>query len=46
MAYALISGFILFGLIKKFFGLRVTAEQEYVGLDLEEHGLEAYYESK
>lgn len=46
MAYALFCGFILFNLIKKIYGLRVRADEEFVGLDLEEHGLEAYYESK
>ncbi len=46
MAWALVTGFILFNLIKKLYGLRVTPDEEYVGLDIEEHGLEAYYESK
>lgn len=46
MVWALVTGFILFNAIKKFYGLRVTPDEEYVGLDIEEHGLEAYYESK
>lgn len=46
MLYALICGFVLFKVIKKVHGLRVSSEKEYVGLDVEEHGLEAYYESK
>lgn len=46
MAYGFLSGLILFKTIKKLRGLRVTEEEEYVGLDIQEHGLEAYYESK
>ncbi len=45
-AWALVCGFILFNIIKKVVGLRVTSDEEYIGLDIEEHGLEAYYESK
>ena len=33
---------ILFGTIKKFIGLRVSKEEEEVGLDMGEHGMEAY----
>ncbi|MBT3981789.1 MAG: ammonium transporter [Bacteriovoracaceae bacterium] len=40
------TGYLLFALIKKVFGLRATADEEYRGLDIEEHGLEAYYTSK
>jgi len=33
---------ILFGIIKATIGLRVSAEEEIMGLDLGEHGMEAY----
>ncbi|KUO77739.1 MAG: ammonium transporter [Desulfosporosinus sp. BRH_c37] len=33
---------ILFGIIKASIGLRVTSEEEVIGLDLGEHGMEAY----
>lgn len=46
MAWAIPLGFLLFWSIKRFYGLRVSAHQEFIGLDIEEHGLEAYYESK
>tara|TARA_B100001971_G_scaffold111191_1_gene102145 strand:+ start:89352 stop:90674 length:1323 start_codon:yes stop_codon:yes gene_type:complete len=46
MAWGLITGLVLFNVIKKVYGLRVNEDEEYVGLDIEEHGLEAYYESK
>lgn len=46
MAWGLVCGWILFTLIKKTVGLRVTDQEEYIGLDLEEHGLEAYYETR
>ena len=36
------TGLVLFYLIKKTIGLRVTKEQELRGLDIEEHGMEAY----
>ncbi len=36
------SGMILFLLIKKTIGLRVSAEEELRGLDIDEHGMEAY----
>ncbi|MHB2148398.1 ammonium transporter [Calditrichota bacterium LG25] len=35
-------GIILFFIIKKTIGLRVTAEEELRGLDIGEHGMEAY----
>lgn len=38
----LISAFIIFGLIKKTMGLRVSKEEELKGLDIGEHGMEAY----
>lgn len=46
MIYSLIAGLLLFNIIKKTHGLRVSEDEEYIGLDIEEHGLEAYYESK
>ena len=39
-------GFILFKGIKLIIGLRVNENEEYIGLDIEEHGMEAYYTSK
>ncbi|HEB76488.1 MAG TPA: ammonium transporter [Nitrospirae bacterium] len=36
------TAFILFKLIKATIGLRVSAEEELEGLDVEEHGIEAY----
>ena len=38
----MITGFILFYIIKKVAGLRVTKEEELRGLDIDEHGMEAY----
>lgn len=35
-------GLILFGLLKKIMGIRVSKEEEIKGLDIEEHGMEAY----
>jgi len=35
-------GLILFGLLKKSMGIRVSKEEEIKGLDIEEHGMEAY----
>ena len=46
MIWGLLSGIVLFGLVKKFVGLRVTEDQEFTGLDIEEHGLEAYKMTK
>lgn len=40
--YAFIAGIILFNLIKFTIGLRVSREEELRGLDIEEHGNEAY----
>lgn len=39
-------GYLLFKVIHHTVGLRVTEEQEYRGLDIEEHGMEAYFTSK
>lgn len=42
MAWCLVTGFILFGIIKKVIGLRVSKDEELRGLDIGEHGMEAY----
>jgi len=42
MAWSLSTGFTLFWLIKKAIGLRVSKEEELRGLDIGEHGMEAY----
>ena len=41
--YAAVMMIIFFALIKKFHGLRVTAEEEMMGLDIPEHGLPSAY---
>lgn len=41
-AWCMVTGFILFFAIKKLTGLRVTREEELRGLDIDEHGMEAY----
>ena len=41
-AYVLIISAILWTIIKAIMGLRVSSEEEYEGLDLGEHGMEAY----
>ncbi len=41
-AWAFILAFILFNVLKKTVGLRVSAEEEIKGLDIEEHGMESY----
>ena len=41
-AFACISAFIILFIIKKTIGLRVEAEEELKGLDLMEHGMDAY----
>ncbi|OGU29309.1 MAG: ammonium transporter [Ignavibacteria bacterium GWA2_35_9] len=43
-AWAFTTAFILFKIIQKTIGLRVTKEEELEGLDIGEHGLEAYPE--
>ncbi len=40
--YTLVASFALFALTKALMGLRVSAEEEMEGLDLGEHGMEAY----
>ena len=42
-AWAVVTTFLLFQGIKKTIGLRVTAQEEIAGLDLEEHGLVSAY---
>ena len=42
LVWCLVTGFILFYGIKAVTGLRVTEEEEQVGLDFEEHGASAY----
>lgn len=41
-AWCMVTGFILFALIKAVIGLRVSREEELRGLDIGEHGNEAY----
>jgi Amt family ammonium transporter len=36
------TGFLLFYVIKNLVGLRVNREEELRGLDIDEHGMEAY----
>jgi Amt family ammonium transporter len=38
----LLSSLFIFFVIKKSMGLRVTREEELKGLDISEHGMEAY----
>ena len=44
MAWTLLTAFVLFTVIKKTVGLRVEANEEMQGLDIHEHGSEAYPE--
>lgn len=41
-AVCFISAMIIFSIIKTIFGLRVSKEEELKGLDISEHGMEAY----
>ncbi|MFQ5771468.1 MAG: ammonium transporter [bacterium] len=41
-AWSMATGFILFYIIKHLVGLRVSREEELGGLDIDEHGMEAY----
>jgi Amt family ammonium transporter len=41
-AWCMIAGFALFYVIKHLLGLRVTRDEELRGLDIDEHGMEAY----
>ena len=45
LAWALLTGFALFLLLKFTMGIRVTPEEEAAGLDISEHGIEAYPEA-
>jgi len=40
--WCMTSGFLLFYVIKQLVGLRVSREEELRGLDIDEHGMEAY----
>ena len=40
--WCMITGFLLFYVIKKTVGLRVSRDEELRGLDIDEHGMEAY----
>ncbi len=44
--WSIVTGFILFSLVKKLRGIRVSEEYERLGLDITEHQAEAYYETK
>ena len=46
LAWALLTGFALFLLLKFTMGIRVTPEEEAAGLDISEHGIEAYPEAE
>jgi Amt family ammonium transporter len=41
-AWCMATGFLLFYVIKQLVGLRVGREEEMRGLDIDEHGMEAY----
>lgn len=41
-AWTITTSFILFGILKKTVGLRVTEQEEVVGLDIHEHNTQAY----
>ena len=41
-AWALVTGFALFLLLKFTMGVRASREEELAGLDVSEHGIEAY----
>jgi Amt family ammonium transporter len=43
-AFVFVLSYIVFGLIKATYGLRVTAEEEDAGLDISEHGMYGYPE--
>lgn len=42
VAWAVVAGGIFFKLIDVIFGLRVSAEEEEIGLDISEHGISSY----
>jgi Amt family ammonium transporter len=41
-AFTVVCSFLIFGIIKKTMGLRVSEEEEIEGLDIGEHGMHAY----
>ena len=41
-AFALVFSFVVFSALKLAFGVRVSLEEETVGLDISEHGMHAY----
>ena len=41
-AWALIMGFVMFWILKKTVGLRASDEEQTVGLDISEHGMQVY----
>jgi ammonium transporter, Amt family len=43
-AFVFIASYVVFGVIKAIYGLRVTAEEEDAGLDISEHGMYGYPE--
>jgi ammonium transporter, Amt family len=45
IVFALVNGFIVYWLISKTVGFRLTEEQEFKGADLSIHGIDAYPES-
>ncbi|MNR12586.1 Ammonium transporter NrgA [compost metagenome] len=44
LAFVLVLSFIILGILKATIGLRVTEEEEIIGLDLSEHGSYGYPE--
>jgi Amt family ammonium transporter len=42
VVYAFVMTLILAKIVDRFMGLRVTEEEEYVGLDIAQHGEKAY----
>ncbi len=41
-AWTIGTSFVLFGILKKTVGLRVTEQEETIGLDIHEHNTQAY----
>jgi Amt family ammonium transporter len=41
-AFSVVSAFVILSVLKKTIGLRVEKEEELKGLDLSEHGMDAY----
>ncbi|MBN1883264.1 MAG: ammonium transporter [Deltaproteobacteria bacterium] len=42
-AFAIAAGFLMFSTINSLIGMRVSKEEELRGLDIDEHGMEAYH---